>query len=139
MSYENHIGEFLKAKLTKEGRTQAWLAKEMNTSRQNIANTWLNKAEYKISEIEELEKVLGEGFFNEFFKKNKILGASFSPNPSSEEGFSMPISTEASDFGFKLKIEIDPYEFNPDHTRILGESIKTALEDFKKRIEEDNL
>jgi hypothetical protein len=139
MSYDNHIGEFLKAKLTKEGRTQAWLAKEMSTSRQNIATTWVSKSEYKPSEIEEIEKVLGKGFFIEFFQKNKISGGGFTLPIEQEKEKEIPISTGAGDFGFKLKIEIDPYEFNPEHARILGDSLKTALEDFKRRIKEDKL
>ena len=137
MSYENHIGEFLKAKLTKEGRTQAWLAKEMKTSRQNISNTWISKTEYKPSEIKELEKVLGKDFFTEFFQKNKIVGTHFAQVSRSFKENQIAISTGSSDFGFKLKIEIDPYQFNAEHAHILGDCIKIALADFKKSIEED--
>ena len=137
MSYENHIGEFLKAKLTREGRTQAWLAKARNTSRQNIANTWISKSEYKPSEIEELEKVLGPNYFDEFFAQNSGAAAKFSQSlPPIDDSM---IEYRAKDSGFKLKIEIDPYEFNPEHAKLLGESLRTALADFKKKIEEDDL
>jgi transcriptional regulator with XRE-family HTH domain len=137
MSYENHIGEFLKAKLTKGGRTQAWLAKEMKTSRQNISNTWISKTEYKPSEINELEKVLGKDFFTEFFQVNKIPGTRFAQVSQSFKENKIPIPTGSSDFGFKLKIEIDPYQFNAEHAHILGDCLKRALEEFKKSIEED--
>lgn len=142
VKFGNHIGEYLNYKLEDQGRQKTWLARKLNTSKQNLNSKWLAKSELSPSEFEQLEEILGTNFFDEFFESNpelKIPYYRFKP--------AGPIASGSSDFqepamvnsGYRISIEIDPVNFNPIHAEQLGSSLRKALEDFKEAIKEDNL
>jgi len=137
VDYGSHIGEYIKYRLEAQGRSQAWLAREINTSKQNFYGNWLSKSELMPSQLYKLEQVLGEEFFQEFFEKNPELNQIYHKTipgevfASKSEDLDLP---EKQVPGFSIKIEIDPLNFNPDHALKLGSSLRKALEDFKKSI-----
>jgi hypothetical protein len=115
------------------GITQSYLAEKLSITKQSVAYK-LTKAEMKPSEIESLGRILPYGFFNEFYENNPNLRQPFYTDTVSEPQrlYSKTITTNEK--GIELLIKIDPLEFNPEHARILGTSLKNALEEFQRKV-----
>lgn len=132
--YGSHIGEYTRKKIKEQGRNISWVAEQLDTSRQNLTKRWLDRAEWLPSHIQEMKKVLGDDFFDEFFEHNKDLADIKVPEKdtsSTEE----KIADKGP--GYSISIEIDPANFKPDDVEPLSDFLRKALEDFRKRIERD--
>ena len=58
----------IRVMLARENKNVSWLAKEMNTSQQNITNK-MKRNNFRISEMIEISKLLGYELKIEFIKK----------------------------------------------------------------------
>ncbi len=123
MGTGKHIGEYLERKLKDQGRTKTWLARQMNTSRQNLVNLF-DKDELKPSKILEIKKALGDNhFFDDFFRENPELGE-FVPNT---KGIAAVYERVDRGPGYKITIQIDPEEFD-------SQAYKASIEELSNEL-----
>jgi hypothetical protein len=104
-----HIGEYILMKLAETGRTQTWLARQLNTSRQNLKN-YTDKPELKPSVVKRIIEAVGDPhFFDDFFQKNPELG-----KLNFEEKLLAPayLESRVRGQGFRIRIEIEPSNFD---------------------------
>lgn len=129
-----HIGEYIRQKLKEEGRTISWLADQMSMTRQNLSGHYLNKSEIVPSQVKKFQEVLGADFFNEF--EGKLSNSSGDgETPSSKEVFPIYQSPRS---GYKVTIEIDPMNFDPQKLDSLSTNLRNALENFQRELDKDS-
>ncbi len=143
VEYGSHIGEYIRYKLDRLGISQAHLAKQITENgremtRSNLNRILTNKAEFTPSEMALFSQGLPDDFFDEFYKHNpKLKGYQAAQEPVKPKNgeHSEPYQLRGS--GYRITLEIDPVDFDPDMLDPLSESLKKALEDFHNRIKQD--
>lgn len=136
MEYGSHMGEYIRQKLEERGTKLSWVADKVGSHRQNFPRNYLEKAELKPSQILDLERILGRDFFTEFYQNNpelKDLVERIDPAPAPQEP---PKAKSGS--GYRIHIEIDPENFDPQNAEALGLSLRNALEEYEKKTSKPN-
>lgn len=135
MKKEPHIGNYIKAKLKERGETIASLAEMLNTTRQNLSQTYLKKPFLPYEMMDNITKVMGDSFFREYIDQLP-LDSQYQDYFKVRRGTPVmkenkaPLKTES---GFAISIQIDPDNFDPVKLDILSSSLKKALEDYQRR------
>lgn len=143
VNYGSHLGEYIRYKLDTLGIKQSWLAKQIQEaggkmSKPNLSKMLSNKAELLPSEMEMIGQHLPNDFFDEFYKNNPKLRP-YQPmqEPASPEVKEAEPHYRVQGSGYRITLEIDPFDFNPDYVKPLSQSLENALRDFHSRIKED--
>lgn len=136
------MGEYIRERLLAEGRKLAHIADQLGISRQSFSGHWLNKPMLKIEDYRKLQDLLGQVFFEPFFKVNPDLAIHYMYDTRDEDDKPQLADTrqkygETQGSGYSVKIEIDPVNFNPEHAQLLSTHLKAALHNFQKALEED--
>lgn len=135
MNADSHIGEYIKQRLKQEGRLQSWLADKLGFTRQNITPTILEKSVLPIDRIVELEKILGRGFFADFYAQNPEVDPRYREPSDETQAHSSRIEIPQGS-GFTLSFQIDPENFDPDKTPLLSKHLQRMLEDYQQDIKQ---
>ncbi|WP_143764644.1 hypothetical protein [Owenweeksia hongkongensis] len=144
VNYGSHMGEYIRYKLDVLGIKQRWLSNKIQREGGSMSPSYLskllsNKAELLPSEMAMFSKHLPSDFFDEYYETNPKLKPYHHSRlevvlPGVEEE-RVPYETKGT--GYRITLEIDPIDFDPDLLDPLSESLKSALKDFHSRLQED--
>jgi len=137
------MGEYIRYKLDALGIKQRWLSDRIQQDGGSMSPSYLskmlsNKAELLPSEMEMIGQHLPNDFFDEFYQNNPKLRRYHSTSESTQQVVkdSEPLY-RVQGSGYRITLEIDPFDFNPDYVAPLSESLEKALRDFHSRIKEN--
>lgn len=143
VNYGSHMGEYIRYKLDALGIKQRWLSDRIQQDGGSMSPSYLskmlsNKAELLPSEMEMIGQHLPNDFFDEFYQNNPKLRP-YQPmqEPASHEVKEAETPYRVQGSGYRITLEIDPFDFNPDYVKPLSQSLENALRDFHSRIKED--
>ncbi|MCC5918590.1 MAG: hypothetical protein JJU02_14810 [Cryomorphaceae bacterium] len=129
--YHQHLGEYIREKFKEKGIKQTTISEKMGMSRQNFASSILDKNDLLASQIIKLKEILGDEFFDEFYFQNPSMRIDNVGEERSDYGM------EAEKFkklpGFRISIEIDPENFNPEDSALIGEAIAAMVAKIKEK------
>lgn len=128
-----HIGDYVNKHLNLKGVSKAFISKRLKTTPQAFQKK-LNREEWKLSEIEEFEEAIeDDNFFDEYFK-NSYKKRVINPGQSFDSGVNESVIKYGGNSkpGYRIYIEPDPDNFDPEEWQELGLAIKEVFTKVNK-------
>lgn len=130
------LAQYVSRKLKAIDMTKSELADRMNVSRQTCSS-WFSKNHIPDMRVKDMRRVMGEDFFKEYDLSKLAHLTDERPEVQIRERTDPALQESGS--GYRIHVEIDPVNFDPEHLSLLNDSLKEALEKFKKGLEEKNV
>lgn len=121
---DEHVGEYIRAKLRQRGLTQARIAQVIGIPSQTFSKR-LEQHDWKTKQLMEIEKATGDPhFFDDFFNTS---GLKRYRQPMEDTVDDHPTAVSGATKGYRISLEIDPEVFDPDDfhqiTRVLSDTV----------------
>lgn len=127
------MGEYVREEIKRRGLVISHIARNLGISRQSM--DWrFSKDEWSMSEVAALQKAVGDDSFFDRYFENSDQPRPFSNvkevSVAAEE--KSVYETKAKKSGYRISIEVDPDDFNPQEFDRMSEALKEMMAKLKK-------